>query len=509
MRKQLYKEHRKMFCKVISVLLILSIIIFGFFFYLICNAEKAKLLNNSENNLEALILYCSNDDLTDKTTAEFIINSKRAKNSEIIITDNSGNNLIKSENKLALNFYDNNYEEILGFIDYEEFKSSITDNQYKKIADLLKSKSDGISNYLLLLTEFYISPDGKDILPKNVKVIPSVLKNNENPSENTVEEFKLKPNIPKGYELRKSADKCDNIISTDFFCGGYASDSLIETVQDNNIVRTDMFTYIFHSQAKVNDNISVTYAEQINILDECYERILIMIIYIGVLLIISTPLIWVISRRSVKCQLNIEQERKDYTSALAHSIKTPLFVISGNAETLIELSNSSRQKEIANNILECSDHANNLVENMLELSKLDYENNVFVKEEINLNELISFLIKRYTQNITLVCKENIIINANKSLIEKVLTNLIDNAIKHADDKGSIKIIINRGHVAISNRCKGLKEEDLNKIFEPYVTFSNTGCNGLGLSIVKAICDFQNLKYSVSMKNSVITFVIDF
>lgn len=498
-----------MFCKVISVLLVLSIIIFSFFFYLIYNAEKAQLLNNAENNLEALILYCSNDDLTDKTTAEFIINSKRTKNSEIIITDNSGNNLIKSENKFALNFYDNNYEEILGFTDYEKFKSSMTDNQYQKITDLLKSKSDGVSTYVLLLTEFYLSPDGKDILPKNVEVIPSVLNNNENPSKNTVEKFKLKPNILKGYELRKSADKCDNIISTDFFCGGYASDSLIETAQDYNIVRTDMFTYIFHSQAKVNDNISVTYAEQINILDECYERILIMVIYIGVLLIISTPLIWVISRRSVKCQLNIEQEHKNYTSALAHSIKTPLFIISGNAETLIELSNNGRQKEIAKNILDCSDNANNIVENMLELSKLDYENNTFVKEKINLNELVSILIKRYTESITLDCKENIIINANKSLIEKMLTNLIDNAIKHTDDKSSVKIVINRGCITISNRCKGLKEENLNKIFEPYTTFSDAGGNGLGLSIVKAICDFLNLKYSVSIKNSVITFVIDF
>lgn len=70
---------------------------------------------------------------------------------------------------------------------------------------------------MLLLTEFYISQDGKDILPKKVEIIPAALKDKEYRSENTVNEFILNPDIPTDYEFRKSGDKCDSIILTDFF----------------------------------------------------------------------------------------------------------------------------------------------------------------------------------------------------------------------------------------------------------------------------------------------------
>ena len=191
MRKQLYREHRKMFFRVITALLILSIGIFAVFFYFMCNAERSQLLNNAENNFTSLEIRFSDNDLIDNETADFLINSNRPKNSEIIITDNDGAMLAKSENKLAISFYDKNYEKILSFIDFKKFRSSVTDEQYKNITALLKSRTDVVNGYLLLLTEFYISQDGKDILPKKVEIIPAALKDKEYRSENTGNEFIL------------------------------------------------------------------------------------------------------------------------------------------------------------------------------------------------------------------------------------------------------------------------------------------------------------------------------
>ncbi|HRM73008.1 MAG TPA: HAMP domain-containing sensor histidine kinase, partial [Ruminococcus bromii] len=299
------------------------------------------------------------------------------------------------------------------------------------------------------------------------------------------------------------------IILTDFFCGGYANDGLIETAQDNNIVQTDMFTYIFCSQAKINGNISVIYAEQINVLDECYERILIMIIYICVLIIISAPFIWVISRRSVKYQIRLEHERRDYTNALAHDIKTPLFIIGGNAETLLEISQNQAQKECAQNVLDCSKSANRLVEDMLDFSAFDGDSYVLNRERINLNDLVSDLLKRYGASVTLEYNESIIINADRTLTERMLENLIDNAVKHTDDKNGIKITLHKNRFIIENHCKNLNEKDLCRIFEPYQTLSNSGGNGLGLSIVKTICNLHNFKCSVSLENYVIKFIVNF
>ena len=187
MRKRLYKEHRKMFCRVISALLVLSVLIFSVFFYLMFESEKSQLIKNAENNFNVLTSNLKNASFADKSFADFLLNSGRAKNSEIIITDSNGDEFEKSENKLALDFYDNDYESVMGFVSFEKFRSSATDEQYKKITDLLSKRSDGISEYLLLMTEFYISSDGKEIYPKKVEIIPSMLKGSDYNAENTVE----------------------------------------------------------------------------------------------------------------------------------------------------------------------------------------------------------------------------------------------------------------------------------------------------------------------------------
>lgn len=102
-------------------------------------------------------------------------------------------------------------------------------------------------------------------------------------------------------------------------------------------------------------------------------------------------------RRSVKYQIRLEHERRDYTNALAHDIKTPLFIIGGNAETLLEISQNQAQKECAQNVLDCSKSANRLVEDMLDFSAFDGDSYVLNRERINLNDLVSDLLKDTAQ----------------------------------------------------------------------------------------------------------------
>lgn len=520
MRKLLYKEHRKMFCRVISALLVLSVLIFSVFFYLMFESEKSQLIKNAENNFNVLTSNYKKASFTDKNSADFLLNSGRAKNSEIIITGSNGDEFAKSENQLALDFYDNDYEAILGFISFENFRSSVTDEQYEKITKLLKSKSDGISEYLLLLTEFYISSDGKEIYPKKVEIIPSMLKGSDYNAENTVEEFYLAPKDIQNCKLKKSGKKCDSIISTDFVCGGYSESGLISKAEkiinshsaeiSEKAVKENLFTYIYLNSDKISDNgLTVTYAEQINVLDECYEQMLLMLIYIAALHIISAPIIWIISRRNVTRQLCLEKDRKNLTSAIAHDIKTPLFIIGGNAETMLELSDNEAQTECAKNILDCSESANRLIENMLELSRLDSDSYSLNKENISLNETLNKIINRYYAEITIEQNENINILADRLLIERMMSNLIDNAIKYTDDKSSIKIALCKNNFLISNHCKDISDKDLSDIFEPYKLLANNSGSGLGLSIVKSICELHNFGYCAYIKNSRITFLIEF
>ena len=190
-------------------------------------------------------------------------------------------------------------------------------------------------------------------------------------------------------------------------------------------------------------------------------------------------------------------------------IKTPLFIIGGNAETLLEISQNQAQKECAQNVLDCSKSANRLVEDMLDFSAFDGDSYVLNRERINLNDLVSDLLKRYGASVTLEYNESIIINADRTLTERMLENLIDNAVKHTDDKNGIKITLHKNRFIIENHCKNLNEKDLCRIFEPYQTLSNSGGNGLGLSIVKTICNLHNFKCSVSLENYVIKFIVNF
>lgn len=339
-------------------------------------------------------------------------------------------------------------------------------------------------------------------------------------AENTVEEFYLAPKDIQNCKLKKSGKKCDSIILTDFVCGGYSTGNLIQTAKDiiknqpaeisEKAVKENLFTYIYLDSENISNNgLTVTYAEQINVLDECYEQMLLMLIYIAALLIISAPIIWIISRRNATRQLYLEKERKSVTSAIAHDIKTPLFITGGNAETMLELSDNEAQTECAKNILDCSKSANRLIENMLELSRLDSDSYSLNKENINLNETLKKIIHRYCTEIKIEQNENINVFADRLLVERMLSNLIDNAIKYTDDKSSIKIALCKNNLLISNHCNGIDNNDLTDIFEPYKRLANKSGNGLGLSIVKSICELHNFGYCAYIKNSRITFQIEF
>lgn len=82
---------------------------------------------------------------------------------------------------------------------------------------------------------------------------------------------------------------------------------------------------------------------------------------------------------------------------LLTTLKTPLFIIGGNAETLLEISQNQAQKECAQNVLDCSKSANRLVEDMLDFSAFDGDSYVLNRERINLNDLVSDLLKDTAQ----------------------------------------------------------------------------------------------------------------
>ena len=195
------------------------------------------------------------------------------------------------------------------------------------------------------------------------------------------------------------------------------------------------------------------------------------------------------------------------TGALAHDIKTPLFVISGYAYSLKEDIDSSERDEYLDNIIEQTERINSLVHNMLNLSKLDSYSITLNRSDFDLSELTAETLRDYTslpggRKITLTHSGSNEINADKELINTVVRNLTDNAVKYSMPDSEIKIDVTDRTLRVSNPSEELSRSELKQIWQPYVrkdkSRSKKG-NGLGLSIVKSILDLHGAKYDAQMK----------
>ena len=219
-----------------------------------------------------------------------------------------------------------------------------------------------------------------------------------------------------------------------------------------------------------------------------------------------------------------DESRRDLMANVSHDLKTPLTMIKAYAEMIrdITLDNKEKTKENLNVIIDETDRLNILVNDILELSKLQNNQETLNIEKFDIVELISDILKRYqiikeTENYNLILEspQSIIVKADKKRISQVIYNLINNAINYTGDdlKVTIRITENQKDckIEIIDTGKGIDEKDLPNIWNRYYKKEknhkrNVVGTGLGLSIVKNILEQHNFKYGVnSIKNKGTTF----
>lgn len=207
----------------------------------------------------------------------------------------------------------------------------------------------------------------------------------------------------------------------------------------------------------------------------------------------------------------LEFIRKDFIANVSHELKTPITSIKGYAETLIDgaLEDKNDAQKFTKIILNQADRLNNIIEDLLSLSRLDQESEygqLFV-EDTNIKDVLNSAIqlctvKANSKNIQLdlYCDNKVHARINPSLLEQAVINLIDNAIKHSgeNDRVLIEAIKNAAEVVIKVRdwgC-GIPDEHLPRIFERFYRVDKarsrkSGGTGLGLAIVKHISQVHN------------------
>lgn len=221
-----------------------------------------------------------------------------------------------------------------------------------------------------------------------------------------------------------------------------------------------------------------------------------------------------------------ETLRTDFVANVSHEFKTPISAISGYA-TLLQGTNISAEKHdyYVEKIIENSRRLSNLTSNMLLLSKLENQEMIFDNKNFRLDEQIRKTIllledkwseKELYFDIELPIKQYY---GSERLLEQVWYNIIDNAIKHSSQGGTVKISIedtsNGIAVEISDNGEGMTDEVMKHIFEKFYqgdrSHKEEG-NGLGLAIVKRIIDVCNGSISVQSelhKGSTFTVTLPF
>lgn len=196
---------------------------------------------------------------------------------------------------------------------------------------------------------------------------------------------------------------------------------------------------------------------------------------------------------------------EEFSSHVAHELKTPLTIIRGETELALMDTRSPEEYKKAMKInLEETDKMLRIVEDLLLLTKLNYQPEIVRFEEFDLVEYLGEVFER-SRKLARIKKINLsfssgkkplMIKADKSHLRRLFFNLIDNALKFTPSGGKVDILIGADKdtvwVSIADTGPGIPEEDLPKVFDRFYRTDNQrpGC-GLGLSIVYAIAKMHH------------------
>ena len=223
--------------------------------------------------------------------------------------------------------------------------------------------------------------------------------------------------------------------------------------------------------------------------------------------------------KDIENKSKIDEMRKQFISDVSHELKTPISLIQGYAEGLVENVNTDEENKnfYAEVILDEANKMDKLVKRLLELMKLEYEDKDFNDNNFDISELIGEVIriskvKLDEENIEVIFDETdpIYVFADDFYIEQVVTNYFTNAMKNVEEvDGKKQIAVNiekseevgKVRISVFNTGKHIDEKHIDRIWNRFYKIDESrdrskGGTGIGLSLVKAIMSRYDNRYGV-------------
>lgn len=205
--------------------------------------------------------------------------------------------------------------------------------------------------------------------------------------------------------------------------------------------------------------------------------------------------------RNLRGYLRSQESMKKMLSNVSHDLKTPLTVILGHLE-LLHLKENTEQ---VNLIYQKVQAVLGMMNEFFDLAKLESKDKVYPKEKVNLTELCRQTVLQFYGELTknhakvelTIPEEEIFLQSNPEALQRILNNLISNALKYGMDGRyfgfCLKMVEDKAVIQVIDHGKGIEEKHQEQVFERLYTMEDSRSaeysgSGLGLSITKALVE---------------------
>lgn len=214
------------------------------------------------------------------------------------------------------------------------------------------------------------------------------------------------------------------------------------------------------------------------------------------------------SQKSYKLQ-------KEFTENASHELQTPLAVFQSKLDVLMQQPDiTENQAVIIQDLYQMNGRLSRLSRNLLLLAKM--ENRQYrLAEKVDVIKVIDDLmpyLESLAEGLTIEKDfqvDSLTVNANRSLFESLINNLVVNAVRHNKPNGKIIIAVTSNSITVANTSNG-GALDATHIFDRFYRATNKGNGyGLGLAIVKAVCDYHGWIVNYEYSNGLHHFIVNF
>ena len=322
------------------------------------------------------------------------------------------------------------------------------------------------------------------------------------------------------YTVKLNNKKIEKVINHSNSTGEFNVQSIAQKIINSNedLKVGNLYNNKYSYNYKA-DTIVIINTKKIN------DRLLFTFVCSIMLLIVFEIIIFYISKKITKRITKPAQEsfdkQKEFIADASHELKTPLAVIMASSD---ELKSDKKNQKYIDNIKYESERMSTLIKSLLDLSKLENGVSINSYKEEDISKIVericlTFEAIAFEQNIEIETniEKGIMFKCSKEEIERLVSIILDNAIKHSYKKSLINVILNKDknniNVEITNSGEPIKPGDEERIFERFYRADksrNRDANryGLGLAIAKNIVTNHNGTIKAKSENGKTTFKIN-